>query len=70
MLPRVHGTGLFRRGDTQVLTTTTLGGPKEYLIIDDMENPGVHQRYMHHYNFPPFSVGEARGMRGPGRREI
>jgi len=68
--PRVHGTGLFRRGDTQVLTTTTLGGPKEYLIIDDMENDGIHKRYMHHYNFPPFSVGEARGMRGPGRREI
>jgi len=69
-LPRVHGSGLFRRGDTQVLTTITLGGPKEYLILDDMENDGVHQRYFHHYNFPPFSVGEAKGTRGAGRREI
>lgn len=69
-LPRVHGSGLFRRGDTQVLTTVTLGGPKEYLILDDMENHAVHQRYFHHYNFPPFSVGEAKGMRGTGRREI
>jgi len=70
VLPRVHGSGLFRRGDTQVLTTITLWGPKEYLILDDMENNGVHQRYFHHYNFPPFSVGEAKGTRGPGRREI
>ncbi len=69
-LPRVHGSGLFRRGDTQVLTTVTLWGPKEYLILDDMENNNVHQRYFHHYNFPPFSVGEAKGTRGPGRREI
>ncbi|HBB04230.1 TPA: hypothetical protein DCZ39_05055 [Patescibacteria group bacterium] len=69
-LPRVHGSGLFRRGDTQVLTTVTLGGPKEYLILDDMENHNVHQRYFHHYNFPPFSVGEAKGTRGAGRREI
>ncbi len=70
VLPRVHGSGLFRRGDTQVLTTVTLWGPKEYLILDDMENNGVHQRYFHHYNFPPFSVGEAKGTRGTGRREI
>jgi len=70
VLPRTHGTGLFRRGDTQVLTTITLWGPKEYLILDDMENNGVHQRYFHHYNFPPFSVGEAKGTRGTGRREI
>ena len=69
-LPRVHGSGLFRRGDTQVLTTITLWGPKEYLILDDMENNGIHQRYFHHYNFPPFSVGEAKGTRGTGRREI
>lgn len=70
VLPRVHGTGLFWRGDTQVLTTTTLGGPKEYLILDDMENDGIHQRYFHHYNFPPFSVGDAKASRGTGRREI
>lgn len=70
LFPRTHGTGLFRRGDTQVLSTVTLGGPGEYLIIDDMENDYVKQRYMHHYNFPPFSVGEAKAIRGTGRREI
>ena len=70
VLPRVHGSGLFWRGDTQVLNTITLWGPKEYLILDDMENNGIHQRYFHHYNFPPFSVGEAKGTRGTGRREI
>ena len=70
VLPRVHGAGLFRRGDTQVLSTTTLGAPGDYLIVEDMETDGVHQRYMHHYNFPPFSTGEAKAMRGTGRREI
>lgn len=70
VLPRVHGSGLFRRGDTQVLTTTILGGPKDFLLYDDMENDGVKQRYFHHYNFPPFSVGEAKGTRGQNRREI
>ncbi len=69
-LPRVHGSGLFWRGDTQVLSTVTLGGPKEYLILDDMENDDIQQHYFHHYNFPPFSVGEAKGTRGAGRREI
>ena len=70
MLPRVHGAGLFWRGDTQVLSTVTLGAPGEYLIIEDMENDDVNQRYFHHYNFPPFSVGEAKAIRGTGRREI
>lgn len=70
LFSRTHGTGLFRRGDTQVLSTVTLGGPGEYLIIDDMENDYVKQRYMHHYNFPPFSVGDAKAIRGTGRREI
>ena len=70
LLPRVHGSSLFRRGDTQVLNTVTLWWPKEYLILDDMENDGIHQRYIHHYNFPPFSVGDAKAMRGTGRREI
>lgn len=70
LFPRVHGTGLFRRGDTQVLSTVTLGAPGDYLIIDDMENDDVQQRYMHHYNFPPFSVGDAKAIRGTGRREI
>ena len=69
-MPRVHGSGLFWRGDTQVMTTTTLWGPKDYLIYDDMENDGVKQRYFHHYNFPPFSVGEANTIRYVGRREI
>ncbi|MFA6778112.1 MAG: polyribonucleotide nucleotidyltransferase [Bacilli bacterium] len=70
LFERTHGTGLFWRGDTQVLSTVTLGGPTEYLILDDMENDDIQQRYFHHYNFPPFSVGEARGIRGVGRREI
>ena len=69
-LPRVHGSGLFWRGDTQVLSTVTLGGPKDYLVLDDMEHDDVEQRYFHHYNFPPFSTGEAKAMRGPSRREI
>ena len=69
-LPRVHGSGLFRRGDTQVLSTVTLGGPKDYLVLEDMEHNDVEQRYFHHYNFPPFSTGEAKAMRGTGRREI
>ncbi|MDW7674312.1 MAG: polyribonucleotide nucleotidyltransferase, partial [Bacillota bacterium] len=69
VLPRTHGTGLFTRGETQALTVTTLGAAGEEQILDGL---GVEdsKRYMHHYNFPPFSVGEARPMRGPGRREI
>lgn len=70
LFPRVHGTGLFRRWDTQVLSTVTLGAPGDFLIVDDMENDYVKQRYMHHYNFPPFSVGDAKAIRGTGRREI
>lgn len=69
-LPRVHGAGLFWRWDTQVLTTTTLWGPKDYLVFDDMENDNVRQSYFHHYNFPPFSVGEANTIRFVWRREI
>lgn len=69
VLPRTHGSGLFTRGQTQVLTIVTLGAVGEEQILDGL---GVEdsKRYMHHYNFPPFSVGEARPMRGPGRREI
>ncbi len=69
ILPRTHGTGLFTRGQTQVLTVTTLGAVGDEQILDGL---GVEEskRYMHHYNFPPFSVGETRPMRGPGRREI
>ena len=69
LLPRAHGTGLFQRGGTQVLTVTTLGSPGEEKIIDGLDEE-EKRRYLHHYNFPPFSVGEARPMRGPGRREI
>lgn len=69
VLPRTHGTGLFDRGQTQVLTVATLGAPGEVQYLDGMEETGT-KRYMHHYNFPPFSVGEAGFMRGPGRRDI
>ncbi|KKP78379.1 MAG: polyribonucleotide nucleotidyltransferase [Candidatus Moranbacteria bacterium RIFOXYA12_FULL_35_19] len=69
ILPRTHGTGLFTRGETQALTVTTLGAPGDEQIIDTME-VDMKKRYIHYYNFPPFSVGEVRPMRGPGRREI
>ncbi|MBI2483530.1 polyribonucleotide nucleotidyltransferase [Candidatus Uhrbacteria bacterium] len=68
-LPRTHGSGYFCRGETRVLSTVTLGAPSAEQIVDTMEFD-VKKRYMHHYNFPPFSVGEAAPMRGPGRREI
>lgn len=69
ILPRTHGTGLFTRGETQALTVTTLGSPGDEQVIDTME-VDTKKRYIHHYNFPPYSVGEAKPMRGPGRREI
>ncbi|PID55501.1 polyribonucleotide nucleotidyltransferase, partial [candidate division KSB3 bacterium] len=69
ILPRPHGTGLFQRGETQALTVTTLGAPGDEQIIDTMETD-EKKRYIHHYNFPPYSVGEVGFMRGPGRREI
>lgn len=69
ILPRTHGSGLFQRGDTQALTTATLGAPGAQQIIDTME-VDEKKRYIHHYNFPPFSVGEVGFFRGPGRREI
>jgi polyribonucleotide nucleotidyltransferase len=69
ILPRTHGTGLFTRGETQALTVTTLGSPGDEQIIDTME-VDMKKRYIHHYNFPPYSVGEVKQMRGPGRREI
>ncbi|MCL2677851.1 MAG: polyribonucleotide nucleotidyltransferase [Clostridiales bacterium] len=69
LLARVHGSSLFTRGQTQIINACTLGAISDEQILDGL---GVedHKRYMHHYNFPPFSVGEARPMRGPGRREI
>ncbi len=69
ILPRTHGTGLFRRGETQVMTVTTLGAPSDEQTIDGMEEE-YKKRYMHHYNFPPFSVGEAGRVKGPSRRDI
>jgi len=69
ILPRTHGSGLFQRGETQILTTVTLGGPSDVLLLDTMEIE-AKKRYIHYYNFPAFSVGEIRPNRGPGRREI
>jgi len=69
VLPRVHGTGLFTRGQTQTLTVVTLGGVGDAQTLDTI-SPEETKRYMHQYNFPPYSVGEVRPMRGPGRREI
>ncbi|MEX1071688.1 MAG: polyribonucleotide nucleotidyltransferase, partial [Anaerolineales bacterium] len=67
--PRAHGSGLFTRGETQVLTLATLGTPKEAQELDTL-SPIELKRYMHHYNFPPFSTGEAKPLRGSSRREI
>jgi polyribonucleotide nucleotidyltransferase len=69
LLPKTHGSGLFTRGETQVLTIATLGAHGEKQILDDL---GIeeYKRFLHHYNFPPFSTGEARPLRGPKRREI
>ncbi|HQD40109.1 MAG TPA: polyribonucleotide nucleotidyltransferase [Bacillota bacterium] len=69
VLPRTHGSGLFTRGQTQVLTVATLGAASDEQILDGLGEV-ESKRYMHHYNFPPYSVGEVRPMRGPGRREI
>ena len=69
VLPRTHGSGLFTRGQTQVLSIVTLGAPGEEQVVETMEEEGT-KRYMHHYNFPPFSTGEVRPMRSASRREI
>ncbi|MFA4890896.1 MAG: polyribonucleotide nucleotidyltransferase [Candidatus Gracilibacteria bacterium] len=69
VLPRTHGTGLFNRGETQVLTITTLGGPQDAQTIDTMDDDR-EKRYMHHYHFPPYATGEIKMLRGPSRREI
>ncbi|MDP9312430.1 MAG: polyribonucleotide nucleotidyltransferase [Chloroflexota bacterium] len=69
ILPQVHGTGLFTRGQTQVLTVLTLGSPGDEQRLDDL-GLETTKRYIHHYNFPPFSTGEARPLRGPKRRDI
>ena len=69
LLPRAHGSGLFTRGQTQILSVATLGGTSEDQMIDGLGEE-ENKSYMHHYNFPGYSVGEARAMRSPGRREI
>jgi len=69
LLPRPHGTGLFQRGETQALSFTTLGAPGAAQVVDTMDEDDI-KRYMHHYNFPPFSVGEIKMLRGPSRRDI
>jgi polyribonucleotide nucleotidyltransferase len=69
ILPRTHGTGLFTRGLTQVMTVATLGSISEIQILDGIDE-AQSKRYMHHYNFPGYSVGEVKPLRGPGRREI
>jgi polyribonucleotide nucleotidyltransferase len=69
LIPRVHGSGLFNRGETQILSVLTLGSPSDEQLLDGMEVSGK-KRYMHHYNFLGFSVGEASPIRGAGRREV
>ncbi len=67
--PRAHGSGLFTRGETQVLTMATLGTPREAQELDNL-SPAESKRYMHHYNFPPFSTGEVKPLRGTSRRDV
>src|SRR4029079_6928756 len=69
VLPRTHGSAIFTRGETQALVTVTLGTPQEAQKIEDFEGE-TFQRFMLHYNFPPFSVGEVKFMRGSARREL
>src|SRR6186997_2957936 len=69
VLPRTHGSGIFTRGQTQALSIATLGPASDVQRLDTI-SPETEKRYLHHYNFPPYSVGEARPMRGPSRRDI
>ncbi|HCI80289.1 MAG TPA: polyribonucleotide nucleotidyltransferase, partial [Ktedonobacter sp.] len=69
LLPRTHGSAIFTRGQTQVLSVATLGSPGDEQILDGL-GFNEKKRFMHHYNFPPYSTGESKPMRGPGRREI
>jgi polyribonucleotide nucleotidyltransferase len=70
ILPRTHGSALFTRGETQALVTVTLGTSEDSQIIDTVQEAEYRKRFMLHYNFPPFSVGEVKFLRGPGRREV
>ena len=69
LIPRAHGSGLFTRGETQALTVATLGASSDVQRIDTI-SPETEKRYLHHYNFPPYSTGENKMMRGPSRRDI
>ena len=69
LLPRTHGSAIFTRGQTQILSVVTLGSPSEEQILDGL-GASENKRFMHHYNFPPYSTGESKPLRGPGRREI
>ena len=69
LLPRVHGSGMFTRGQTQVLTVATLGPVSDQQMLDGIDEEEF-KRYIHQYNFPSYSVGETKPSRGPGRREI
>ena len=69
VLPRVHGSAVFTRGETQALVTVTLGTSDDQQKIETVEGE-TYRRFMLHYNFPPFSVGEVQFLRGPGRREV
>ena len=69
LLPRVHGSGMFTRGQTQVLTVATLGSTRDNQLLDGIDDE-ESKRYIHHYNFPSYSVGETKPSRGPGRREV
>lgn len=70
LIPRVHGSGMFTRGQTQICTITTLAPLSEQQRVDGLDDNEKYKRYMHHYNFPSYSVGETKPSRGPGRREI
>ncbi|MCW5939802.1 MAG: polyribonucleotide nucleotidyltransferase [Fimbriimonadaceae bacterium] len=70
ILPRVHGSGLFTRGQTQVMSVLTMGMPKDAQMMDTLDEEETDKRFMHFYNFPPYSVGEVRMLRGAGRREV
>lgn len=70
LIPRAHGSGLFQRGQTQVMSVVTLGGPRDVLYIDGLHEDEIVKSYFHQYNFPPFSTGETKPLRSPGRREV
>ncbi|MCF7847004.1 MAG: polyribonucleotide nucleotidyltransferase [Candidatus Gracilibacteria bacterium] len=70
LFPRLHGSALFDRGDTQCLSILTVGSPSDEQILDDPDRPELTRQYLHHYNFPPYAVGEVKPLRGTNRREI